>query len=424
MKSHKERIEYLKSAVREADENKSENTYKIKSWRGEPKWLKLIRVDVDYLMYRIENARTIRQQMRYLRNNPELPKTLFEDPETSKAQEAQKQILLDMIKATGKDFMEDLNFHGQEDAVIVTYDGYIVNGNRRVAALRDLGERYIDCVVLPENTTPKDIYELEQELQISETFKEDYHWINELANISQGVKDKRFNYSEKEMANRLRLNETELRARLRMMELVDAFLIWKGIPKEYDYMKLDDAEQVFTQMEKALRAKKYSNDVNKSQELMNAIFTLVEQRPTEERLYVHVMGLIKNFDQVYEKMSEEIYNNNGSEIQLETTSGENGDVIDDLLVGEASTDEDIFGDSENASDLSPVLVETIADVKAENVEKKEAETVYKGVSSALRSLQGLVIEENTIELTGISNKLNQIIKVVNELMSQIEGKQD
>jgi len=98
---------------------------------------------------------------------------------------------------------EDLKSRGQDQPAIITYDGYLVNGNRRTAALKFLGERYIDCVVLPEDTSPKDIYELEQRLQISEDFKEDYHWINELRNIRRGIEDKRFEYSENEMAKNL-----------------------------------------------------------------------------------------------------------------------------------------------------------------------------------------------------------------------------
>lgn len=61
-----------------------------------------------------------------LRQHPDLSRNLFTDPESSKAQEAQEVILLEMITATGKEFLDDLDVRGQKDPAIITYDGYII----------------------------------------------------------------------------------------------------------------------------------------------------------------------------------------------------------------------------------------------------------------------------------------------------------
>ena len=70
--------------------------------------------------------------------------------------------------------------------------------------------------------------------------------------------------------------------------------------------------------------------------------------------------------------------------------------------------------------MSAMLVETIADVKAENRERKDAEAVYTAVSTALRELQGLKIEDSTAKITSINNKLGQIIKVSTKLLNEVQ----
>lgn len=418
MKDHIQRVEYIRLRNESAKKDTDKPTYAIKNWRGRNiLYPKIIQIDVDYLMYRIENSRTEIQQMKYLRDNPTLQRNLFLDPESSQAQEAQEEILNRINKAVGKDFIEDLRVRGQEDPAIITYDGYLVNGNRRTAALKSLNERYINCVVLPEDASQRDIYELEQELQISQDFREPYHWINELKNIRKGMDDKRFHFTENEMAKRLRIDIKELRAKRRMLELIDSFLIWRDIEGQYDYTKLEDTEQIFIQLEKAI--KKYS-DANKLDELKNAVFVLIEQRPSKGRLYGYVMDLIKNFDSVYSK----ILNDNQTqtpEAQTINEVSEGSNILDEILEGVDIPKVSLFSESSKATELAINLVEKIADVKAENKERNDTESIYESVSLALRELQGLNIENETAKKEEIKNKLIQIIKTSEELLMQLNS---
>lgn len=412
MKPRQERIEYFKRLEKVANEDElNKDYYTIKNWRGKPLALKKIQVDAEYLMFRIENSRTEIQQLSYLRKRS-LPDDHFDDPESKKAQEAQEDILIEMVKQKGKDILEDLRLRGQEDPCIITYDGYIVNGNRRTSALKYLGERYIQCVVLKEDASPKDIYTLEQQLQIAQDFREDYHWINELRNINRGIQDDRYEFSEADLAANLRLDVKDLKVKLRTFELVDAFLLWKEIPKQYDYTKLDDAEEIFRQLEKAI--KKYSKDFQKMEALKNAVFMLIEERPAKGRLYGYVMDLIKNFDKVYERMQDE-------GLEEDVNDGNEIEDIEDILSDDESTSNDAFSDHKDASSVSSELVETIQDIKAENKERKNAEAVYESVSIALRELQGLTIDDETAKIESIKNKLDQIIDASKRLLNEIEN---
>ncbi|MBK9636723.1 MAG: hypothetical protein IPO63_02500 [Bacteroidetes bacterium] len=425
MKNITERIEYIKRALKVANEDISHREYyTIKNWRSKqsnPLHLKVIRIDCDYLMFRIENSRTEIQQMKYLREHSGLPSDLFKDPESSNAQEIQEIILNQINKNAGKDFFDDLALRGQDESAIITHDGYLVNGNRRTAALKQLGERYINCAVLPEDTTAKDIYELEQELQLSQDFREPYHWINELRNIRRGIEDSRYKYTEKEMAQRLRMSLSEIKSKLKMLDLIDAFLIWKNIDENYDYEKLDETEQIFIQLEKV--SKKYKNDDAKFRELRNAVFHLIEVKPAKGRLYNYVMDLIRNFDQIYLKLISERKSEEKKTLKKNKNEIEFIDQFDDLIA-DLDTPTEIFTDSKNATDLALILVEKIADAKAENKEKNDVEAVYEAVSTALREIQGLVIDTDTAKIDSVRNKLNQIIQASNELLIQIKDNED
>lgn len=413
MKPRQERIEHIKKVFKTANEDQTvQNFYSIKNWRGKPLFRKVISLDSEYLMFRVENSRTEIQQLSFIRSNS-LPANFFTDPESAKAQEAQEKILLDMVKGKGKELLDDLKLRKQEDPCIITYDGFIVNGNRRTSGLKFIHERYIECVVLPEDATPKDIYSLEQQLQISKDFKENYHWINELRNIRRGVEDPRYNFEEEELALNLRMEVPELRMKIRMIELVDAFLIWKKSPGQYDDPKLDDAEEVFRQLEKGL--KRYKNDPAKQKALQNGIFILVQEKPSEGRLYGYVTYFIKTFDQTFEKMTSA---NPSVAAKPEEKKTNNGNILEELI--EYSSTPNLFEDPDKAKEMSAKIVETIADVKAENKEKKDVEAVYDGVSRALRELQGLAIDDDTAKMESIKNKLDQLIIVANRLLVELQ----
>jgi len=417
IKSQNKRIEIIKLSLDEAKKNPSRGTKRL-SIRAKAENLLIIILPIDCLMYRIENARTKRQQLKYLKNHPDQPADLFKDSESLQAQMAQEEILLDMIHATGRDFLTDLDERGQEDPAIITYDGYIINGNRRTAALNKIGAEFVECVVLPSNFQKKEIYDLELELQISQDFKEPYHWVNELMDIEQGINDKTIDEGEKELARRLRVEVPKLKAMLRMKLFVDSFLAWKGKKGEYDYEKLDDAEQDFIELEKETRKSKFISDPVLLDQAQKAVFVLIDEKPKEGRSYAWIRDLFKHFEKIYENVKKD----SGESDSSATVKPVKKNEILDILAGDdaKAQTKDIFTDSSSKAvqEKSILIQRAIKDVKAESMEKKDAEAVYDSVSEALRQLQGLVIYKNTAKLEGVHNKLEEILKISSDLMNQ------
>jgi hypothetical protein len=374
-------------------------------------------------MFRIENSRTIREQIQYLETHPDLPGTVFSDQETTLAQNAQKEILDGMLSTSGKDITEDLSERGQQDPAILTFDGFLVNGNRRTAAMKNLNMQYIDCIVLPQDATKREVYDLEQELQLAQEFKEDYHWINELLNIDKGLRE--LGIKEDDMAGRMRRKPPEIKARHRMKMLVDEYLSWRGIPRRYDYEKLDEAEQIFIELEKAMRDRTYSPI--KRDHLKNGVFTLLEHPPREGRLYGHVRNFIANFNEIYEELGGANPVVNHSTDNEEPPAEEDHTLIDEILdVSSEQSDLsispmiDALKDHENAKDISPQLFDVIENVKARSKQRKSSEAVYEGVTKALREIYPLNVEDSTTRLEETKLKLVDLIKIAQVLLDAVE----
>lgn len=75
---------------------------------------------------------------------------------------------------------ESLEQFGQTDPGLVTHDGVVVNGNTRLAALREGGAQSMRMGVLPASFTWAEIYAVELSLQLRRDHRRDYSYINRL----------------------------------------------------------------------------------------------------------------------------------------------------------------------------------------------------------------------------------------------------
>jgi hypothetical protein len=111
--------------VAAASKSAQRSTFDV-PFRGGRVPLVKIKVRVDFPLYRIQSGRTHRAQSKYLEQHSELPAVFFDDPEDDKVQEAQRQILLQMIEERG--LADDLEERHQQQPIVLTKDGFIVDG--------------------------------------------------------------------------------------------------------------------------------------------------------------------------------------------------------------------------------------------------------------------------------------------------------
>ena len=108
-------------------------------FRGTNIDLPVIRVKIHLPVYRIGNRRTKTLQEEYLVKHPELSENFFKnDTDSIAVQDAQDEILSRLIfeKDMYKAFVNDK--YQQEEPLLCTMDGVVINGNRRLCAWRKL----------------------------------------------------------------------------------------------------------------------------------------------------------------------------------------------------------------------------------------------------------------------------------------------
>lgn len=179
-----ERVDFIRAKV--AASNKKAL---LTAWPRDERELPLIEVEVDWVKFSTLNHRTKAEQRREMaaRSREDL---FTSDPLGEEAQEAQYRILAG--QAGFNELKEDLAERRQQENAVITADGILINGNRRVAALRsllhenkDLNARYVRCLVLPADSTPSEIVQLETELQVARDFKQEYSWVNQALLIEE-----------------------------------------------------------------------------------------------------------------------------------------------------------------------------------------------------------------------------------------------
>lgn len=164
-------------------------------FRGTMQELPLVRVRLDLPVYRAGNHRTKTLQEEYLAKHPDLPATFFlADTDSAAVQDAQREILETLIDQ--QDLLGSFKKAGasQDEPLLCTRDGTVVNGNRRLCAWRKLyGEdpiQYkqfasVELLLLPSDCSEDDINAIERELQIKKSHRADYSWHTKAAMIKE-----------------------------------------------------------------------------------------------------------------------------------------------------------------------------------------------------------------------------------------------
>ncbi|MFI6566819.1 transcriptional regulator [Streptomyces sp. NPDC050534] len=154
-------------------------------WRGEQRHLYVIPMPVEMLYFNPDTHRIRAQRTLDAARNA----ILEEDPWSEAAQDYLRYLLTrrpsnpTQIDPDYTALLEELEANGQKQPGIISPNGILVDGNTRCAALRELGETHIRVGVLPQDTSRRDINEVELSLQLRRDKRRDYSYINRLIAI-------------------------------------------------------------------------------------------------------------------------------------------------------------------------------------------------------------------------------------------------
>lgn len=223
--------------------------------------LPVIRLDITVPIYRMANYRTRTAQLKYIHDHRVDDDFFSAGQENEAAQQAQHDILTYFAKrgrsTTVSPIMTELETEVQREPILITNRGVVVNGNRRLAAMRELfaespGEfkhfSHVDCAVLPASVTPEEIREIEVRLQMRPETKLPYGWIDESIAIQEMIRGgKKADY----VADLMKKKKKDVERMARALTEVDIYLKeWLREPGEYQLV--EDAEQFFNDLAKAV----------------------------------------------------------------------------------------------------------------------------------------------------------------------------
>lgn len=218
--------------------------------KGEPKHLQVYRVPIRYLIYNIRNGRFAAE---LLAKESQLKRKL--DPGTPQDAKIIQKLLLDLNPSETEALKADLRQNGQLDPGVITRDGAVINGNRRMAILSALHEEtheprfeYLRVARLPKDVDEKDIWRIEAGLQFAKEFRLDYSPINELLKLKEG-RDSGLSSAAISRILLGRFTPAKVEEKLSILKLIESYLVFIGKPGQYHIVQEERDVEKFNSLQ-------------------------------------------------------------------------------------------------------------------------------------------------------------------------------
>lgn len=404
----------------------SSETRDFYEFRNQKTQLKLIRIASDLLIYRTENFRTYIDQHSYIIREKKPADFFLAGQENESIQQLQHDIVARLARKGRADsitpVIEVLKTEKQREPLLITQRGIVVNGNRRLAAMRELLEEdstanaeftHVDCLVLPADVTPEEIVDIEARLQAKPETKLDYDWIGDCLLIQKLLDLGR---TPAQVAERLNRKQTEIRNSL--AALGEANLYLKDWAKaEGDYARVREAEQFFKDLPSLVQGKEQVL-ADASRVLAWNLFDNREQ--LNERLYAFNVVYGKNAAEVLDRVADELG------IPLSADAAEDdGSFSVDVEAGVTTTSYqpviDALRDPERRDEALEVLIEISRGVIEQERGKKSGGAALKAIITANARLSEVDLSRaDASTYVAMERQLEQIGKRVTELRETLD----
>lgn len=332
--------------------------------------LPVIRIGIDLPVYRMENFRTFTDQHEYIAKEKKPASFFLAGQEVESVQQVQHEMLVRLAKRGIADsvvpVIDVLEKEGQRESILITASGVVVNGNRRLAAMRELGMTHLNVMVLPADATADEIVDIEANLQGRPETKLDYDWIGdgELINRLIGM-----GRTTKQVADQLNRADKDIKNAIQALTEADLYLKeWAHAEGEYSRIR-EDAEQLFKDLPKRLEGK----DANLAQASRVIAWSLFDNR---EKL----PGRIYDFNPAFGKLAGEVLDRVASELGLSTSA-----VVEAEDGGAKNDDFSIDFDSESEVATFDSVIDAL---KEEETRDEAIDALIEAAQSAIEMEKG------------------------------------
>ncbi len=401
----------------------STDTDTLWDFRGDKATLKVITLPVDLPVYRMDNCRTYSEQQDEIATG-NLDKNYFaKGQELTTLQVAQHAILARLAKRQStsvSSILDVLENEGQRSPILITATGVVVNGNRRLSAMRELYAQdesvnsqwgFVKCLVLPADTTAEEVDDIEANEQARPQTKLDYDWIGDAQLVRRQVMRKS---DTKLVAQQLRRSEPDVKNLLQSIEEADLYLSeWANKPGQYSLVS-GDAEQIFGDLPKRLLGKSVALQ-NASRAIAWSLFENRDKLPG--RVYAFNVAFGKLAPIVLANVAEQLdiakssdggQDDEGFSIDIETGGAEDYSAVIAALKGEATKQDAV----EALIEASQSAIETDAGQRSKSA-------ALKALAQVHAKLAGI---DFTTAGTSTYPALRKQLESIRELITKLDSK--
>jgi hypothetical protein len=389
--------------------------------------LPVIRLPLDLPIYRIANGRTRTAQLQYIRSHQLAPDFFSAGQENQETQQAQHDILAGFSKEGTASIIPIFNILGegrQTEPILITAAGVVVNGNRRLAAMREhyaTGEAtyssfsHIKCQVLPAAVTDKEIKEIEVRLQMQPETRLPYTWVNEALTIKDLMLS---NFTRDEIARDMRKQSRDVDIALQALSHAEIYLKdWRRQPQEYDLV--DGAVQMFGDMAKLLKDKT-GDELEISRRIAFVIQDNSKQLGT--RAYAFNFSFGKKSEEVAEALASRL----GVDLTAPPPNGDQSaqelDIdIDDETEGSSYKPLiDLLDDPARRADATDELIEICESIRSAEQDEKRGQAALKATKDAnTKLLEVDIATADPATYGGIAAQLDSVITRATKLKEDV-----
>jgi hypothetical protein len=394
-------------------------------FRGEKATLKVVILPIDLPVYRMDNCRTFSEQQDAISKGG-LEKTYFaKGQELSTVQGTQHAILAKLAKreSTSVSSMQDvLANEGQRDPILITSTGVVVNGNRRLSAMRELyvtdqspNSRWahVKCMVLPTDTSAEEVEDIEANEQARPQTKLEYDWIGDAELVRRRVNRKG---DTALVAKQLRRSKPDVENLLQAIEEADLYLKeWVNKPGQYSLVS-GDAEQIFGDLPKRLSGKTVPLQ-NASRAIAWSFFENREKLP----------GRVYAFNSAFGKLAPVVLANVAAQLNLpQPNVSEDEDEEFSIEIAGAAGEEDYSAvisalkNDETKDDAVDVLIEVAQSAIETDRGQRSQGAALKALAQIHAKLAGLDLTTAGVNTYGaIGKQLSSIRDLVTRLDAKL-----
>jgi hypothetical protein len=410
-----ERLDFFKDLIANSQQN-SISKWDVKVG-GRMEQVDVFRVPLELPKYRLDNTRTLPLQEQYIYANSK-PADFFSDVESDEAQKVQHELLKKVIKSndSDKDLIRFFETNEQTEPLILTHDGFVVSGNRRLCTFRELASKFplIRVAILPK-LDDEQIDSIEDYLEQETDIKDPFSWIGRAMGYRRRMR--KFKCSADQLSKKAGIAKSEITGLVDRLEIADRYLDSIGKPKDYDEVLKDD--QAFMKIDTFKQKEKLNIPKRNAFEKLSFI-ALKKREMFTDRMYNNIPLVYEAQELIHDRIANEF----AAELEAESASSNQTSQIPGLSV---ATDPAIalikVIDVESREDrVAEIISDTILEVKQSKLDKKRASSVLTRVTRA----NTLLVEANTVkshetDKKGVANQLDNLEAEIAKLRSWVNN---